>query len=91
MALFYTENSNKWQRTGASLSGFYEILYFIKCCISSSQSQTLVLFYEYKQVNTHQNIKNSLLWKSIGTRNCLVTNIFFCVLKKNETNTGLEQ
>ncbi len=37
----------------------------------------------------------SLLWKSMATVNCLVTNflknIFFCVQQKKETHTGLEQ
>ncbi len=36
--------------------------------------------------------QGKILWKSIGTRNCLVTHIllyiFFCVQKK-ETHTGL--
>jgi len=36
-----------------------------------------------------------ILWKSIGTFNCLVTdihqNIFFCVQQKKEIHTGLEQ
>ncbi len=36
----------------------------------------------------------SMLWKSVGTINCLVTpipqNIFFCVQQNKETHTGLE-
>jgi len=36
-----------------------------------------------------------LLWKSMGTSNCLVThilqNIFFYVQQKKEINTGMEQ
>jgi len=36
-----------------------------------------------------------ILWKSMGSINCLVTNglqnIFFCVQQKKETHTGLEQ
>jgi len=38
---------------------------------------------------------NKILWKSLGSINCLVTdillNIFFCVQQKKEVHTGLKQ
>ncbi len=36
-------------------------------------------------------VEKEILWKSMGTKNCLVLqNILFCVQHKKETYTGLE-
>ncbi len=43
----------------------------------------------------YHSMEKNMLWKSMGTRNCLVTHIlqnnFLCVQQKKEIRTGLEQ
>jgi len=46
-------------------------------------------------IDFHVGEKKKILWKSMATVNCLVTdilqNIFFLVQQKKEKHTGLEQ
>ncbi len=69
-------------------------------CIHTFHEQIMIHFctkiYEKTDPHAKKNMMtyDSILWKSMATVNCLVTNILqniFCVQQKTETHTGLEQ
>jgi len=53
------------------------------------------LYYTKNKRRYYEECLFFLLWKSMGSINCLVTdilqNIFFCVQQKKENHTGLKQ